>query len=38
MIELIMVIENESDRFFVSDIYTRYEKYIKKLIYFFLII
>ncbi|MBR3838915.1 MAG: RNA polymerase sigma factor [Clostridia bacterium] len=36
MIELIMAIENESDRFFVSDIYTRYEKYIKKFIYGYL--
>lgn len=36
MIELIMAIENDDDRFFVSEIYVRYEKYIKKYIYGYL--
>lgn len=33
MIALIMAIENDNDRFFMSEIYVRYEKYIKKFVY-----
>lgn len=33
MIALIMAIEDDSDRFFMSELYVRYEKYIKKFVY-----
>lgn len=36
MIALIMAIENDNDRFFMSEIYVRYEKHIKKLAYNYL--